>query len=56
MSYKSKYDGGTLPCSLRLPVKIVDKLNNDANKKGITFTQAVIQKLSGGKLWKKLLK
>ena len=50
MSYKSKYDGGTVSCSIRLPVQLIKKLNNDANKKGINFTQAVIQKLSGGKL------
>jgi len=50
MSYKSKYVGGTLPCSIRLPVQLIKKLNNDANKKGITFTKIVIQILSGGKL------
>ena len=50
MSYKSKYDGGTVSCSIRLPVQLIKKLNNDANKKGINFTQAVIQILSGGKL------
>tara|TARA_R110000744_G_scaffold173757_1_gene292497 strand:- start:439 stop:591 length:153 start_codon:yes stop_codon:yes gene_type:complete len=50
MSYESKYVGGTVSCSIRLPAKLVKKLDNDANKKGITFTQAVIQKLSGGKL------
>ena len=50
MSYKSKYDGGTVSCSIRLPAKLVKKLNNDANKKGITFTTVLIQILSGGKL------
>ena len=50
MSYESKYVGGTVSCSIRLPAKLVDKLDNDANKKGITFTKIVIQILSGGKL------
>ena len=50
MSRKSKYVGGTVPCRVRLPAELVKKLNNDANKKGINFTQTVIQKLSGGKL------